>query len=309
MKNYFGFNLTGKKFFPIWILFLLFFGAPYGAIIFMTTQVQPGNKPSALMFPLLLLMMIVAYVFSFYVTKLSIENTAYKDKSLEFKGNLGKYLLKVILGLFLSIITLGVYLAWFISDLQRYLVNSSSYNSENLEFNGKGGKLFLILTLTLLVPMIAVIILMTTFLISFKEQTSTITFIYPIVLFIVLIPYIYFVYKWMVDVNYKSYHITWETNCWSSCGKIALEILLSVITIGIYSPLANLRLYKYFAEKTVAVGNDRKLTFGYDIDPLNDFLFIWGQILLTIVTLTIYYPWAYCKVRSRILGKTYLGQN
>ena len=87
---------------------------------------------------------------------------------------------------------------------------------------------------------------------------------------------------------------------------IAFEILLTIITLGIYFPIAMIRLYKYFADKTIANGTDRKLKFGYDIDPLNDFLFIWGQTLLTIITLGIYYPWAFCKIGKRILSKTYL---
>lgn len=123
---------------------------------------------------------------------------------------------------------------------------------------------------------------------------------------ILMIPYIYFFYKWMVAISYKTYTISWQTNFWNSCGKIAVEILLSLVTLGIYMPLATLRLYKYFTDRTVAASADRTLTFGYDIDQLDDFLFIWGQSLLTIVTLGIYYPWALCKIWSRVMGKTYL---
>lgn len=70
--------------------------------------------------------------------------------------------------------------------------------------------------------------------------------------------------------------------------------------------LFSLKLYKYFVEKTVATNDSRKLTFGYDIEPSQDFLFIWGQTLLSIITLGIYYPWAFCKIGSRVLSKTYL---
>jgi len=84
--------------------------------------------------------------------------------------------------------------------------------------------------------------------------------------------------------------------------------MLSVLRakVGIYGPLATLRLYKYFAEKTVAISTEKSLGFGYDIDQLHDFLFIWGQMLLTFITLGIYLPWAFCNVGSRVMGKTYL---
>ena len=121
-----------------------------------------------------------------------------------------------------------------------------------------------------------------------------------------MIPYMYLIYKWMVNIDYKKYNISWETSFWPSCGKIAFEILLSIITLGIYGPLAMLRIYKYFADRTVAVADDSKFKFGYDIDHLNDFLYIWGQILLTIITIGIYYAWAFSKIGNRILSKTYL---
>ena len=110
----------------------------------------------------------------------------------------------------------------------------------------------------------------------------------------------------MVNISYKDYIISWETKFWNSYAKIALEIILSIVTVGIFAPLAMVRLYEYFADKTYAISGDAKLKFGYEIDQLNDFLFIWGQMLLTIITLSIYYPWAYCKIRKRILSKTYL---
>ena len=89
-------------------------------------------------------------------------------------------------------------------------------------------------------------------------------------------------------------------------GKIAIEALLSVVTLGIYLPLATVKLYKYFVERTVARSDESNKQFGYDIEPKDDFLFIWGQTLLTIITLGIYYPWAFCKVLDRVVGKTYV---
>jgi uncharacterized membrane protein YjgN (DUF898 family) len=52
--------------------------------------------------------------------------------------------------------------------------------------------------------------------------------------------------------------------------------------------------------------DNQSIQFGYDIDQLNDFKMIWVQILLTVITLGIYYPWAFCKVSQRVLGKSYI---
>ena len=70
--------------------------------------------------------------------------------------------------------------------------------------------------------------------------------------------------------------------------------------------MATLKLYKYFTERTVANNGEIKRKFGFDSDNMNDFLFIWGQILLTIITLGIYYPWSICKTHKRLISKTYL---
>lgn len=306
MKNYFCFNLTGKKYFPIWILFLIFFVAPYVILILKTTGIHHESSPSVLIFPILILLIIAAFAFSFYTFKLTIENIFYQDRSMKFTGTLGKFIGKVLLGLFLSIITIGIYTAWFINDMHKYFINNSSYNSEYLEFNGKGGKLFVILSLTLMIPMIILITIMTMYIVGHPDNALLIGRVFQISMVLVLIPYMYYIYKWMVNVSYKGYIMYWETKFWNSCGKIAIEIIFSMITIGIFAPLAMVRLYKYFADKTIVVADDSKLKFGYDIDQLNDFLFMWGQMLLTIITLSIYYPWAYCNIRSRILSKTYL---
>ncbi len=306
MKDYFNFSLTGKKFFPIWILFLLCFAAPYMTLLLKMTSFRQGGTSPALIFPILILLFLVAFVFSFYMAKLMIENVIFKDMPVKFSGSFGEFLWKVILGLFLTIITIGIYMAWFIADLQRYFVNNSSYDSESLEFKGKGGKLFVILLLTLMLPMIVLIALMPMLIIGHPENAKMVGLLFQIVMVIVLVPYIYCFYKWMVNISYKGYIISWETKFWNSCAKIAMEIILSIVTVGIFAPLAMVRLYEYFADRTYAISGDAKLKFGYEIDQLNDFLFIWGQILLTIITLSVYYPWAYCKIRSRILSKTYL---
>ena len=75
---------------------------------------------------------------------------------------------------------------------------------------------------------------------------------------------------------------------------------------GIYIPMAMIKLYAYFTEKTIAQSEEGIRRFGFETDNLNDFLFIWGQTLLTIITLGIYYPWSISKIGKRILSRTYL---
>ncbi len=307
MKTYFDFNLTGKKFFPVWILFIVLLIVPYGFMLFEMKDMQPGEAPDMSFFLWPVALFFVSFILTFYIVRLLIEGIVYNNKSIAFNGTFGEYMVKVLLGFFLSIITLGIYIPWFIKDITGFFVDNSSYDSETMKFKGKGGKLFVILTLSLVLPIIIMsIILGVCLYMNNPTELPKHSILSQLLMTIILIPYMYLVYKWMANVDYKNFNIRWETNFWDACWKLAGQILLSFVTLGIYFPMAVVRLYKYFADRTVAVSDERKRSFGYDIEASKDFLFLWGQVLLIIVTLGIYYPWALCKIGKRILNKTYL---
>ncbi|MCW0481677.1 DUF898 family protein [Gaoshiqia sediminis] len=306
MKNYFNFQLTGKKLFPIWVLFLILFFVPYIGLLVSIKSVESGGKPSLIFLPAMFLLIIVALALTFFLAKYFIEGVAYKEQTIKFSGTFGKYLGTMLLGFFLSIITLGIYGAWFMRDLHRFFVNHSSYQSNSFRFQGKGSQLFVIILLTLMLPTIAISVFVATMMLKSPGNAASVVIIQQLITLVIMVPYTYLVYKWMVNVDYKGMKIAWQTDFWNACGNIALEIVLTMITFGIYMPLAMVRLYKYFSDRTVASSSERILRFGYDADQLNDFLYLWGQILLTIVTLGIYYPWAICNIGSRMLGRTWL---
>lgn len=95
MKNYFSFNLTGKKFFPIWILYLVLFIAPYGVLVIKLQNIQEGDISLLMFYPLFILLVIIAYAIMFFMAKLAIENVAFNDKSIVFNGTFGKYFGKI----------------------------------------------------------------------------------------------------------------------------------------------------------------------------------------------------------------------
>jgi len=309
MKNYFNFNLKAEKLLPVWITFLILFMVPYVFLVVkMKDIIQPGHPSGAFkFFGIVLLLSIIAYALVFFMVKLTIGGVEFKGKSFVFSGTFGQFFGKFIIGTFFSIITLGIYSPWFITTIQKFFVDNTSIDSTDLEFKGTAGKLFKILFFTTFLPLMALIIIMV--IIQFKSgnhaNPSTVSIFNNIITTIIMIPYMYYFYKWLVNIKFREYTIRWETDFWNSCGKLLMEILLSIITVGIYYPYALLRLYKYFLERTFAVSENGKKGFGFDMEAGKDFLFLWGQLLLTIITLGIYYPWACCKITSRILGKTY----
>jgi uncharacterized membrane protein YjgN (DUF898 family) len=305
MKNYFDFTLTGKRLLPIWIFIYLAVIIPY-IIYYYQMILNPQVGSPKILSPLLIfLIMMISYMAVFYLIKLAIEGVRFKDSNIQFDGRFLTYVGKILLGFVLSIVTLTIYMAWFIKDISKFFCNNSTLNSERFQFMGKGGRLFLIFLLTMILPIALLTIFGTKTLYSINH--SVIGFIlFEGAFMIILIPYFYLCYKWMVDIQYKSYSIKWKTEFVDSFLKILIEILLSIVTCGIYLPMAYLRLFQYFSERTFAESEDATIQFGFEFEAKKDFLFIWGQILLTIITLGIYYPWAFSKIGRRFLKKTYL---
>jgi len=311
MKDYFKFNLEAKRLLTVWLTFLVVFMVPYVILIVKTKDFIDPHHPSTIFefYGILIVMIIVGYAILYYMFKLTIEGVEFKGSHLVFEGSFGQFMGKFILGMFLTIITLGIYSPWFITSIHQFFINNTSHDSNKLEFGGTAGKLFKILFFTTFLPIMAMMIVL--IYIGFKTGNSdpkTIGYYTNGITVLIMIPYMYYFYKWMVNIHFKDYTISWETSFWKSCGKLLLEIFLSVITLGIFYPVAMLRLYKYFLERTFAVSESNKKGFGYELETREDFLYIWGQLLLTIITLGIYYPWAYCNITSRILSKTYTEQ-
>lgn len=305
MKNYFDFTLTGKRLLPIWVFIYAVVIIPY-AIYYYKFILSPQDGSAKTLSPLLIfLIMMIGYLAVFYFIKIVIESVRFKDNNIHFEGRFLTYVGKVLLGFVLSMITLTIYMAWFIKDLSKFFSNNSTLNSDRFQFMGKGGRLFIILLLTIMLPITILTIFGANFL--YPTNQSVIGFIlFEGILMILMIPYFYFFYKWMIDIQYKGYSIKWKTKFVDSFIKILIEFFLTIITCGIYLPMAYLRLFNYFSEKTFAESEESTLQFGFEFDAKKDFLFIWGQILLTIITLGIYYPWAFSKIGKRFLTKTYL---
>lgn len=312
MKSYLNFTLKGNQLLPVWIAFFFFFLIPIHFLLeefkdLIASDVS-AEGPSKLFFLYLTFVLAMAYTFVYYMVKLVVQSLEYKAGKVLCNYHLGKYIGIIITGIVLSIVTVGIYIPWLIKNIHRFFTNGVSYNSHKFSFKGKGGKLFLIMTLTTFIPFLLVGIVLFSILESTIDlQSQNFLLIYQLIVMFSLVPNIYLILKWMIDFRYKDYLIRWDTEFFPATGKIALELVFAVITFGIYFPMAYIRLYRYFTEHTKSnVVNEKQISLGYDGDSLSDFLFIWGQILLTVITLGFYYPWAFSRIAQRVLTQTFL---
>ena len=332
MKNYFKFNLTGNKLFPVWLLFIFLYIIPFSIVqkhVQGISDFHPGDSMSEMLLrmgslfswkALSLLLFVVEYAILFFIYKMTIEGLEFKEKVFAFSGKFSEFMLLFIGNLLLTIITLGIYAPWFMTAMYKYFARNATFNEHNFEFKGKGSDLFVIFLVALIIPMIVIwsIVMIAAFVggfmkvIMLREMPEFGGLFIGMMIFatlsvmIIIICFMYYFYKWCVNLSHRGYEIKWETEFWPSAQQILIQIVLSVITLGIYSPVASLRLYTYFLGKTVARNETSVKKFGYDLAPGDDFLFIWGQVLICIITIGIYFPWAYCKISDYVLGKTYV---
>jgi uncharacterized membrane protein YjgN (DUF898 family) len=251
----------------------------------------------------------VVLILAIYILKLVIEHVEYDEEKFKFSGEAGEYVGLIFKGILLSIVTLGIYLPFFLRELMAFYIGKTSYKDEAFRFMGKGGDLFVIFLFALIVPLIILAIIFGFDYNAERTFSSFKAYGLNILETAIISPFIFLYYRWFVDIRYKNYHAKIAADIMEGIGVVLLQMVITAATFGIYFPVAYLKIYKYYLEK-VKVKDDsdqeQNIQFGYDIDPTNDFLYIWGQSLLTIITLGIYSPWAYCNILDRVLGKTWM---
>jgi len=305
-----SFKLTGKDWIGIYLAVLVFYFFP---IIGM--QIVMRLKPAAMLHPAysfgtMLFSMLVSLILATPILKKFIGNIYIEDKPFTYEGKISRFFWLNIGNALLSLITLFIYAPWYAARVMRYVVSKTSYKDNPLSFNGKGGHLFVVLLLTFVVPMIFI-----TMIIGFVIRASyggvgmvavnIANVTTQIVLLFILIPYFYYVYRWMVNFNYKNYLIKWNTTALPSMGVILREFVLTLITLGIYHPVAMARLYEYFMNRTIITQqNSPAFSFRVKFNYFKVWWYIWGQIILTLITLGIYGAWAYCKSIALFINST-----
>lgn len=306
MKQYLNFSNQGGKLFGAWVAFLVLFVTPYAYVLSIYKNFDFQSGEGYFIIPIIFLLVLIAFFIEFYIYKFMITGIEYKEKNVEFKGKFAEFIGIILLYFLLIIVTVGIYYPWFIKRIAKFFVNNSNYNENEFTFLSRGRDLLLIFVFALLVPMF----LITTFTLaitSIIHSTPEIASLFlNSITFIIMIPYIYLLYRWLINVKFKEQRIYWKTEFFSSVFYMLGQFLISIITLGIYSPVAFLRIYKYFAERTIIESETEQKRFGYDLKAGKDFLYYWGQILLTIVTVFIYLPWAIANTSRRLLSQTFI---
>jgi Predicted membrane protein len=320
MKEKFTSSLSGKLWWKPFLAFL----ALYLAIFIPIELAGLRNDDSAGLFSILstFLFLFVMYgllfvlraVFTIILADLAVPAISFRGKPFVFTGKTGEYVKLTITRYLLSCISLGFYGPWFTRAATAYLARNTEYDGEKACFSGTGGKLLKYYLLGLFLPLtVWVAFLVAGSILAARSDPGpdVLSVLFPlftiIIVFLVFTPFLFLYTRWYLNLGWKDLRVTLKARFWPSCGFIAGQILLTLITIGIYWPALCIRTYRYFAGQTIlsAEGKERG-RFGFDGRTGRGFGLLWGQTLLAIITLGIYSPWAYAKCLNFFVNETYI---
>jgi len=309
----YDFSLSAGKFFPLFIGFYLPCLLLYALLFIAGQEAQEKNPdPASIWVTLgaLLGLFLLHLFFTIPFTRRILPALSLDGKPLAFRGSIGRFVGLNLLGAFLSLITLGIYAPWYAARAYRYLARETSFEGRPWAFAGKGGRLFVILLLTLVLP-VTVVAVLAGVLAARSGGPAIGMLVWPPVILVLLflIPaYIYEIYRWFfTNLRLEELSVRWRARFWPSVGAIFLQGLLSLVTAGIYLPAAYVKIYRYFVQSTeLERGGQPYGRLGFDGKAGQGFMRIWGQGLLTIITIGIYYPWALAKIGRWFAGHTVL---
>ncbi len=323
-KNYLRFELNPLKLLLTWLLFVGLILAPYVLMIMQLTSWKatdyPVEREFFLIVPIYVLLVFIGYaLFYFRLMSQLITGLGYKDYDVGFHGNFWEFIGTIIGGILFTVLTLGFYIPWFIRKLMMFFTNNSSYGGEYFEFNGRGSDLFRIFLVWVILPLFAFIIVVA---VLFGTNTIPLPEKGPIsqsqpalmgfqmvvnmVFYFLMIPFFYFSYKWRTRIGWTNKQLNLTSTFTASFVFIAKQLLFSIITLGIYFPMAIVRLYHYFVNRLQFENEKETHAFQYEANFMADFKFLFLQIIFLIFSLGIYYPWAIQKIGGRFVGNTYI---
>ncbi len=320
MRNYFVFGLKWRAvLWPMllyWLLsVLLFFG--YDLLFvkqeLMTSTTLVGGDWVAHMALYLATVYIVSVAMLmalFWVVKRSVAALKYKDSDFDTDYLSGEYLKQILPDMFFTIMTLGLYGPWMLTRLMRYFVRRTVHNGNAMEFEGRPMMLFCYVVLLGMLPVLIASVVFAMLLPTAEMSESLLVFWQIVVMMIIwggisfCVAAIYA--RWLLHGWYGNRRLVCTVSIWDGGSYVLGQLLLSILTFGIYAPAAELKIMRYFLRGTV-VGTDKvEGRFGMELRMWRDWGYLLGQMLLLIVTLGVYLPWYYVNVCRRFVGRIYV---
>jgi uncharacterized membrane protein YjgN (DUF898 family) len=184
-------------------------------------------------------------------------------------------------GYLLTLITIGIYMPWFICKLIKFFADNTSATAQDgtryrLSFEGKGGELFVTILVGYLLTLITIGIYMPWFICKLNKVIYSRTNI--------------------LENEQLVGNFDFEGKGGELFVTILVGYLLTLITIGIYMPWFQVKMFKFMAAATRV--NYQGRTFGGEFHGTGGEFFVTFLVgyLLTAITIGIYMPWFIIKL-------------
>lgn len=305
---------AGRIMWPLWGVLVIGMGVAavnmgFGCVALGGTPFFPNYVITSLLTPFILTF--TSALLLLFVVRQIVESCGLEGERAATDYSVGEYVRKCLVGALLCAITLGVYTPWFVAKMTKYLLGGISFKGVKFGFQGSGFELFAIVTLSLILPLVILALLFNVAVFSAPFRESLTTLIVGLVIFLFAMVAVCalgysLLARWMLKVNYGERLFSTNFTTLGATLFVIEQVALTIITLGLYAPMMSLRIVQYFLSAT-CVGEGRDcVRIGMRLRSWRDWAYVWGQLLLTIVTLGIYIPWFYTRIFNRFVPRIYL---
>ena len=305
MKHYLKAEVEGRAFLKTYLIFFI-------PILILSALTNPeyGSAGASPFFSLVesYLSLLLQFAFFCYL----ITRVTFRNEGFPFEGSLGEFAPKGALWLFLSAITLGIYGPWFIRNMLDYVLGRLSWDGKQAIFRGEPRRLLIPMLLLVFLPVLILSIVFALFYIRMDREFTGGAIVFAVlagILIIILSLILTWIYlRWLIDFEFAGCQVRFTAEQGATMQFLAGQVLLTLITAGIYGPAAWIRIYRFVAGHTAFQdeSGQTKATLGFDGEVGEGFLLFWGQGLLCIVTLGFYGSWAMARISNWVLNQTCL---
>ena len=322
MKRFFSLNLRGRDFvWPVLGLWLVTWAVTVGAMAIVGAPADSMTVVNGEFFVGLLVWVIAQVVLLFGTAMCSLIVVKRTLVGMEFDGapfecayDTRRYASIALGGAVLSVLAFGLYLPWYLVRLVRFWGEGVSHKFHLVSFRGKPMRLFAISVLTAVAPTVVLTIVATTLGGGAMVGAIDMMSFAPLLALAVAVVELFFVslyavllYGWTINLTYGDKIVALRWSTLSAVGFVMGQIFLTLLTCGLYAPMAELRTMRYVAERCVVMSPDgEEKSMGLRLRSWSDWAWLWGQVLLLVITLGLYLPWYYAKVMNRFGGRLYV---
>ena len=219
--------------------------------------------------------------FNFVAQRITFGPTAKGTVRFRFDGQGGELFVTFLVGYLLTIVTFGIYGAWFVCKLTKFytdnlVVSTDDGNEYQLRFDGEGGQLLVTFIVGYLLTFVTLGIYMPWFTCKLNKWFSEHTKIL------------------------QSGQEVGDMDFTGEGGELLVTFiigyLLTAITLGIYMAWFQVNLLKFNAEHTKFSVAGKRYTLRFDGQGGELFVIILVGYLLSIITLGIYFFWFMAKL-------------